>query len=383
MILWLALQSCMLLNEKPSVLLILTDGLRADRVGAYGSLPTDTPNIDNIAKKGTVFSRAYATSTLSGPARSSVLTGEVPPVHGHRLTDESSGISDRGWLASLVRQGWTRCDVDIDIDVSKKTGTELDKCLSVAGNVSVISVQGMRVSELDSAVGAVVAKWERLQPEGLGFIVGINGSMEGARADAALLITDDLVRVPLIVWGPKWEQGWEVSEVVSTVDVGATILTELGQPTSGLSLKVGGSDIAYHESVAGYRDYGARPLFGFTGPLGRYVEGVYGRWYPAGKTQVRAFEDPESEYAEHATRLKRFQEGFEQNVGLPSSALKITIDPSERIAVMSLVSKLDRVLERGQLDVADRIIERIAQKAPDAPILQDIRRRREGQGSLP
>jgi hypothetical protein len=273
----------------------------------------------------------------------------------------------------LVHQGWGVCDVQIESGKVKKYTSELDKCMSQSGVVASIHMVANSLSEIDGAVGDLVQKWDAYHPNGLGILAGVTGSLDGARPDAALLITDDLVRIPLIVWGHGWEQNWEVDEVVSTTDVGPTVLDELGVASSNRNLKLGGSGVAYHESTIGYTAFGARPLVGFTVKLGRYVEGIYGRWYPAGKMNTRAFEDPESEYPDHARRLKSIQSNFERNVGLPSGVMGLTLDPAERISSMSLVTKFHRLLRRGQYTPALRVIDRIAAKSPDAAILKDLR----------
>jgi HEAT repeat protein len=51
--------------ENADIILITIDALRADRLGIYGSTKNLTPNLDALAKKSVVFSRAYAPSPTS------------------------------------------------------------------------------------------------------------------------------------------------------------------------------------------------------------------------------------------------------------------------------------------------------------------------------
>jgi tetratricopeptide (TPR) repeat protein len=65
-----------------NVLLVTVDTLRADRVGIYGNSPVSTPAIDKLAKRGTVFMRAFAHAPLTLPSHTSILTGLTPLAHG-------------------------------------------------------------------------------------------------------------------------------------------------------------------------------------------------------------------------------------------------------------------------------------------------------------
>ncbi|MFQ6037034.1 MAG: sulfatase-like hydrolase/transferase [Candidatus Aminicenantales bacterium] len=51
-------------RDRPNVLMITVDTLRADRLSCYGSGRVATPNIDRLARRGFVFSRPSA--MLSG-----------------------------------------------------------------------------------------------------------------------------------------------------------------------------------------------------------------------------------------------------------------------------------------------------------------------------
>jgi choline-sulfatase len=64
------------------VILITLDTTRADRLGCYGYPLALTPNLDNLAREGVLFRRAYAHVPLTAPSHASILTGLLPPRHG-------------------------------------------------------------------------------------------------------------------------------------------------------------------------------------------------------------------------------------------------------------------------------------------------------------
>jgi hypothetical protein len=61
--------------DKPNVVLIVCDDLN-DYVSGMGRHPQAiTPNMDNLAKSGVSFSRAYCNVPICGPSRSSFMSG--------------------------------------------------------------------------------------------------------------------------------------------------------------------------------------------------------------------------------------------------------------------------------------------------------------------
>src|SRR5262245_4829466 len=66
------------------IVLITVDGLRADRLPAYGGPAGATPNIDLLADRGIVFERAYTHSPLTLPAHAALVTGQLPFDNGVR-----------------------------------------------------------------------------------------------------------------------------------------------------------------------------------------------------------------------------------------------------------------------------------------------------------
>lgn len=92
----------------PNILLIISDQFRWDNVGAMGLNPMNlTPNLDAMARRGTLFRSAIANQPVCAPARACLFTGQYPQTHGVWR----NGIAlrkDAVTLASVLReQGYT------------------------------------------------------------------------------------------------------------------------------------------------------------------------------------------------------------------------------------------------------------------------------------
>jgi arylsulfatase A-like enzyme len=64
-------------KQKPNVLFIAIDDLKPI-LGCYGDEIVKTPNIDRLAKMGTVFLSNYCQQAVCGPTRASLMTGKRP-----------------------------------------------------------------------------------------------------------------------------------------------------------------------------------------------------------------------------------------------------------------------------------------------------------------
>jgi arylsulfatase A-like enzyme len=65
-------------SERPDILLILVDTLRADHLGVYGYERNTSPNLDAWAKRGIVFDQARSTAPWTNPAIASLFAGLYP-----------------------------------------------------------------------------------------------------------------------------------------------------------------------------------------------------------------------------------------------------------------------------------------------------------------
>ena len=76
-------------DQPYNVLFIITDQQRADHVGFMGNSVVQTPNLDQLAARSTVFTNAWVTNPVCMPNRSSILTGRMPTAHGVIFNDRT------------------------------------------------------------------------------------------------------------------------------------------------------------------------------------------------------------------------------------------------------------------------------------------------------
>ncbi|MDG2279448.1 MAG: arylsulfatase [Flavicella sp.] len=62
-------------HTKPNIIYILADDLGYGDLSCYGQTKFSTPNIDNLASKGMLFTQHYSGSTVCAPSRSTLMTG--------------------------------------------------------------------------------------------------------------------------------------------------------------------------------------------------------------------------------------------------------------------------------------------------------------------
>jgi membrane-anchored protein YejM (alkaline phosphatase superfamily) len=381
---------------KTPILLVTVDGLRADRVGAYGHNPTETPAIDRLAEQGTKFLRAYTASSAAAPAQVSILTGLAPPSHGMRIETQEVAtkavslpqlLKSKGWsigMRSLATEpqpsvkNWFRTivgDSDYSSDELDFTWLHTEiKLPSVAPALERDSVYDEALNQQDSVIGREVEAWQNVHPAGFVLLVGTRGLATTGASGEGLWLTDDWVRVPLIVSGPGVQQRWEISDVVSTLDIASTLaeLVGLDVESQGFDLFRGGSTLAYSESMQGWADFRTHPMYAFTDDDGRYIEGVYGAWHPGGLHDVRKFEDPESVYVEEAARLQKLRASFPVIGWDPKDADVSTLDLRHVHHSLPAIAKARRAKKKGRYDVATRTLGNIDPRLKTAPLVLRI-----------
>lgn len=69
-------------RQKPNILFVFPDQLRADMCSVYGGRNIATPNIDRLASEGVVFTNSVSTCPLCTPYRGMLQTGRYPTHSG-------------------------------------------------------------------------------------------------------------------------------------------------------------------------------------------------------------------------------------------------------------------------------------------------------------
>ncbi|MBN2206849.1 MAG: sulfatase, partial [Candidatus Aminicenantes bacterium] len=82
-----------------NVLLVTIDTLRTDRLSCYGFDHVRTENVDRLAARGTIFSRAFAHTPTTLPSHANIMVGATPLTHG---VHDNSGFVVRPEMLTLA-----------------------------------------------------------------------------------------------------------------------------------------------------------------------------------------------------------------------------------------------------------------------------------------
>ncbi len=90
-------------DQRPNIVLIITDQQRFDSIAASGFPYMDTPNLDRFAHEGVSFTNNFVTAPTCAPARASLFTGYYPHTTGiYRNAD----IWRHSWVEALADSGY-------------------------------------------------------------------------------------------------------------------------------------------------------------------------------------------------------------------------------------------------------------------------------------
>ncbi|MEM1060904.1 MAG: sulfatase-like hydrolase/transferase, partial [Planctomycetota bacterium] len=84
--------------DRPNVVFIFADDVGWGDLGCYGQPRYRTPNLDRLARQGTLFTQFYVASGVCSPSRTAIMTGLFPArlgMHGH-LSPKPGKNAERG-----------------------------------------------------------------------------------------------------------------------------------------------------------------------------------------------------------------------------------------------------------------------------------------------
>jgi arylsulfatase A-like enzyme len=109
-------------GERPDIVLVSIDTLRADHLGSYGYGRDTSPFLDQLAARGLRYSHARSPSPWTLPTHSTMLSGQLP-VH-HRVVDDSSQLGSETPLLqeTLAQAGYATIGVTSTFFVGRRFG---------------------------------------------------------------------------------------------------------------------------------------------------------------------------------------------------------------------------------------------------------------------
>ena len=264
-----------------NLVIVTIDTLRADRVGAYGYARARTPALDDLAKRGVRFERAFATAPITLTSHASLMTGRYPPGHAGRHngmqvdegvptlaeTLKAANFATAAFVAAFPLDHRFGLDRGFEIYgdrmprgaqgrlANERPGREVvDEAIawlqrpraqrfflwvhlfephapygSPGDRRPVEARYDDEVAEADRQVGRIVSALGTHLPSTLFVVASDHGEAFGEHGEIghSIFVYDTTLRVPLLLAGPSIETR-AVSDNVALVDVAPTVLALLG-----------------------------------------------------------------------------------------------------------------------------------------------------------
>ncbi len=150
------------IDERPHIIFVVVDALRADHVSSYGYARQTTPNVDTwVAEKGVLFTDTTAASSWTNPSNGAMLTSHTPSSIDTVWSDMSRAmpeeevllaeyLHDAGYMtAGFVSNWWLRAQFGYDqgFDIYQNTtGDDARRAFAI---------NDLATNWLDSNVGTI------------------------------------------------------------------------------------------------------------------------------------------------------------------------------------------------------------------------------------
>jgi len=102
------------MKDRPNIVLISVDSLRADHLGCYGYPRPTSPRVDQLAAEGALCERVFCPGLPTQPSHTTLYTGQHPITHGIVAHGGKAKLSKSApFLPEILMQnGYTTCAVD-------------------------------------------------------------------------------------------------------------------------------------------------------------------------------------------------------------------------------------------------------------------------------
>ncbi|MGA7118756.1 MAG: sulfatase-like hydrolase/transferase [Polyangiaceae bacterium] len=284
------------------LVLLTVDALRADHVSAYGYSRRTTPNIDALAREGTLFEHAYCPIPNTSYSIGSMLTGK----YLRPLLEVGLGEDSETWSQSLRRYGWRTAafypPAVFFIDENRFTRFERDHLgfeytkvefadpvlrerqvteylnreapeaplflwvhffephepyvvhedhVFAGGESPDVDAYDSEVAAADDGIGRITRLIRARRPGAVIVVTADHGEEFGEHGGHyhGTTVYEEQVRVPMVVTGPGVRRGQRIETVVQTIDLLPTALSALGIPRP---VRLRGRDLGSH--LAGKAD---------------------------------------------------------------------------------------------------------------------------------
>ena len=81
-------------SNPPNIILIVADDLGYNDISTFGGGLIETPNIDQLAAEGAVFTQSYSGASTCAPSRAMMMTGRYPTRTGFEFTPTPAGMGN-------------------------------------------------------------------------------------------------------------------------------------------------------------------------------------------------------------------------------------------------------------------------------------------------
>jgi choline-sulfatase len=252
--------------NKPNIILITLDSIRADRVG-FLDARHPTPALDGLAKQSIVFEHAYAQAPLTVVSHATILTGTYPQTNhaselGTPLAADAPYLPDalhtRGYYtAGFVgsssldpRNGFAPgFNRGFDVYECAERTQMITRATARLGHLEVplflwinissppVSAESYSatVSSSDAALGRLLTalRQQKLYDDAIIILLSDHGESLGAHGEDThgILLYDETIHVPLVLKLPQNHlSGKRIATHVRLLDIAPTVLEAAGLP---------------------------------------------------------------------------------------------------------------------------------------------------------